>query len=123
VPQLEAYRDPTSGGRWQPAVDVFETGDAVVVRAELAGVRGESLRVTVHGGRLLIRGERVPPRSTGPERHHRLEIAFGPFERRIDIPVDFEQAEVAASLEDGLLTVVLPRRRPTRHRIPIRDTE
>ena len=49
------------GDRWQPAIDVFETEKAIVVRVELAGVRGQDVRVTVDGEWLRIRGERRPP--------------------------------------------------------------
>lgn len=98
--------------RWQPSLDVFETEKAVVVRVELAGVRGEDLRVSVEGKTLRVRGERRPPEDFEVERLHRMEIAFGPFERSVSIGIPFEADQVSAQLEEGYLTVRLPKRLP-----------
>jgi HSP20 family protein len=115
------------GDRWQPAVDVFETEKAIVVRVELAGVRSSQVKVSVDGEWLRIRGERMPTASRDVERLHQMEIAFGPFERsvRIGIPfersvrigIPFERDQVVANLEEGFLSVVLPKREPRRRRI------
>jgi len=102
-------------------VDVFETEKAVVVRMELAGVRAGDLRVTVDGDWLRIRGERHPPPATDALRLHRMEIAFGPFERSVQISVPFEREQVAANLEEGFLSVVLPKRAPGRRRIDVQE--
>lgn len=112
-----------SGDRWQPAVDVFETEKAVVVRVELAGVRATDLRVTVDGDWLHVRGERQAPPASEAQRLHRMEIAFGPFERSVEITVPFEREHVAANLEEGFLSVTLPRRAPERRRIDVAGDE
>ena len=96
--------------RWQPDVDVFETESDVVVRAEIGGVRGEDLRVTVDGMVLKIAGVRPPPEPSNVKRLHQMEIATGAFERRIRISIPFERGRVSAHLADGFLTVVLPKR-------------
>ena len=96
--------------RWQPDVDVFETETDVVVRAEIGGVRGEDLRVTVDGQVLRIAGVRPPPEPSNVKRLHQMEIATGPFERRVRISLPFERGRVTAHLADGFLTVVLPKR-------------
>jgi HSP20 family protein len=90
---------------------VFETADAVVVRAELSGVKGGDLRVTVDGNLLRVSGVRRPPTDPGVRRLHQMEIAFGPFERVLRISIPFDRDRVTAHLEDGFLTVTLPRRR------------
>jgi len=113
------FRDRLRGDRWQPDVDVFETGKAVVVRAELAGVRGEDLRVTVDGDTLRISGVRVAPEPSDVKRLHQMEIATGPFERRLRIPIGFERDGVSAHLADGFLTVTLLKRVPVRRTVPI----
>jgi HSP20 family protein len=105
------------GDRWQPAVDVFETEKAIVVRVELAGVRSSQVKVSVDGEWLRIRGERMPTASRDVERLHQMEIAFGPFERSVRIGVPFERDQVVANLEEGFLSVVLPKREPRRRRI------
>lgn len=120
---LGEFADRLRGDRWQPDVDVFETERAFVVRAELAGVRSEDVRVTVDGDELRIRGERRTPEASELCRLHRMEIASGPFERRVRVPVPFDRDGVTAHLADGFLTVTLPRRAPLRRRIEVERAE
>ena len=104
------FGDRLRGDRWLPDVDVFESTGSVVVRVELAGVRGEDLRVTVDGGTLRVSGVRRVFDRSDVKRLHQMEIATGPFERRVQIPVPIDREAVSANLADGFLTVVLPRR-------------
>jgi HSP20 family protein len=107
---LSEFGDRLRGDRWQPDVDVFETEAAVVVRAEIAGVHSRDLNVRVDGQVLRIGG--VRPVTEGPDvKHlHQMEIASGPFERRVRIPIPFERERVSAHVADGFLTVTLPKR-------------
>jgi HSP20 family protein len=104
------FGDRLRGDRWLPDVDVFETQKGVVVRVELAGVRSEDLRVTVDGRTLRIRGVRRVLDRSDVQRLHQMEIATGPFERRVQIPVPFDRDQVSAHLADGFLMVVLSKR-------------
>jgi HSP20 family protein len=108
--------DWTPGDRWRPAIDVFETEKSIVVRVELCGVRSQDVKVTVDGELLRIQGSRRAPPAEDVVRLHRMEIAFGRFERTIRIAIPFERERVNASLEDGFLTVVLPKRQPASRR-------
>ena len=98
-------------------MDILETDDSVIVRLEMAGVRGDDLRVNVDGELLRIRGVRRTPDSRGVRRLHQMEIAFGPFETSVRLGVPFDRDGVTAHLEDGLLEVRLPKRQPVR--VPI----
>jgi len=113
------FRDRLRGDRWHPEVDVFETDKAVVVRVELAGVRGEDLRVTVDGETLRIAGVRVAPEPADVKRLHQMEIATGPFERRLRIPIAFDRDAVSAHLGDGFLTVSLPKKARVSQRVEV----
>lgn len=113
------FSERLRGDHWQPEVDVYESEAAFVVRVELAGVERQDLRVTVDGDELRIRGERRPPEGVEPLRVHRMEIASGPFERRLRIPIPFVREAVTANLADGFLTVTLPRRTPARVRVEV----
>ena len=104
------FGDRLRGDRWLPDVDVVETEEGVVVRVELAGVRGEDMRVTVDGRTLRISGVRSSLGRADVQRLHQMEIATGPFERRVQIPIAFDRDDVSANLADGFLTVVLPKR-------------
>ncbi len=111
--------DRFRGDGWQPAADVFETGSAIVVRFEIPGVRGEDLRVTVDGDSLRVSGVRKPPPDADVKRLHQMEIAFGPFERCVRLSIPFDRDAVVARLDEGFLTVTLPRCAPARRRIEI----
>jgi len=115
------FGDRLRGDHWLPDVDVFESTDGVVVRVELAGVRSPDIRVTVDAGVLRIRGIRRVVDRTDVQRLHQMEIATGPFERRIQIPIPIDRDAVSANLADGFLTVVLPRLGSGPRRVEIED--
>jgi HSP20 family protein len=104
------FGDRLRGDRWQPDVDVFETDANIVVRAEIAGVRSQDLSVSVDGQVLRIRGVRPAPEGPDVMRLHQMEIASGPFERRVRIPMPIDRDRVSAHVGDGFLTVTLPKR-------------
>ena len=114
------FGDRLRGDRWQPDTDVFETDDDVVVRVEVAGVTREDVRVGVDGKVLRITGSRKAPEPSDVRRLHQMEIASGPFERRVEIAIPFDRNAVSAHLADGFLTVTLPKRVPRRVKV---DTE
>jgi len=89
------------------------------VRAELPGLESDDLSVRIDGDLLHIRGVRTVPREEGVVRLHRMEIAFGPFERAVRVHVAFERERVTAHLEDGFLRVVLPKKKPVRRTVEI----
>lgn len=109
------FPDRVRGDFWQPDVDVFETENDLQVRVELAGVPNEDLRVTVDANVLRISGERAPSSPSEVTRLHQMEIASGPFERRISLPASIDRERVSARLADGVLSVTL-RKRQSQHR-------
>ena len=115
------FTDRLRGDRWQPDVDVFETERGVVVRIELAGIRSGDVRVSVDGQVLRLSGVRGAPEGEEVKRLHQMEIASGPFERRVRIPVAFDRDRMSAHLADGFLTVTLPRRDPARRRVKVEE--
>lgn len=109
-----AVRLPGGVDAWRPALDVYETERAIVVRVELAGVRSEDVRVVVDGEYLQISGRRClspagSSRGDG-QRHLLIEIAQGPFERVLRTRAEYDPDGVSARLENGLLTIELPRK-------------
>ena len=92
------------------------------MRFEVAGVRGEDLRVNVAGSVVRLRGVRRTPPSAKIDRLQQMEITFGPFEREIQIHTPFDADAVRARLEDGFLEVRIPKRSPGRRTLPI-ETE
>jgi HSP20 family molecular chaperone IbpA len=72
--------------RWEAPIDVFETDDALTILVALPGVELDSINVTLNAGTLLITGERPLPPELKNARILRMEIPYGQFERRIDLP-------------------------------------
>ena len=89
------------------------------MRAEIPGVRGEDIRVNVDGELLRISGVRKVPMNVTIKRLLQMEIAFGPFEREVRISVPFERDRVGAHLEDGFLSVTLPKIKPVRRQVAV----
>lgn len=101
-----AGREP--GGGWQPAVDVLETAEAFLVRAELPGMRRENLDLEVHGRRLTLSGRRDP--ADDRHRYQRMERAYGPFRRSFELAGDVDAERIAAVYRRGVLEVTIPKR-------------
>ena len=107
---------------WRPALDVYETERAVVVRVELAGVPSEDVRVVVDGEYLQISGRRSFRRSGETQRHLLIEIGQGTFERVLRTRAAYDPDRVSARLENGILTIELPRRENAARVVAVRTT-
>jgi HSP20 family protein len=94
---------------WAPSCDIFETENALVVKAELPGVKKENVYITIDNNLLTIRGERRFEEEAKRENYHRIERAYGEFMRSFTLPVGIEIKKVTAEFKDGLLTVWLPK--------------
>lgn len=104
---------PVRFGRraWEPAIDVFETEEDVVVLAELAGVNQDEISLEAEPTRLVIRGERRESIAPRHKVYHKLAINVGPFEGSVDLPVAVDPVRAKATFKDGLLEVTLPKAR------------
>ena len=71
---------------WEAPIDVFETDEALLVLIAMPGVELDSIAVTLNAGALIVRGERPLPSEMQQARILRMEIPYGHFERRIDLP-------------------------------------
>jgi HSP20 family protein len=98
---------------WFPAVDIYEKEDEVVLEIELAGVLKKDVKILLAGNRVEVKGlKREVPDGEGA-RYHRLERAYGTFRRLIFLPAAVAAEGTSATLENGILTIVLkkpPRR-------------
>jgi HSP20 family protein len=112
--------DPMAGEpatmSWVPAVDIYDTGEALLLEAELPGYQKEDIDVRVENGTLYITGERKRPEAeTGHQRSYVLsERAFGRFRRSFPLPTLIDSKGIAATLRDGVLTVTLPKTEASR---------
>lgn len=94
---------------WVPPVDVCEAVDEYIVKAELPDVRESDIDVRVEGDTLTLRGERRFQREG--RHYHQVERSFGFFCRRFVLPSEVDQGAMAATLKDGMLRIVIPKKR------------
>jgi len=95
---------------WEPAIDLYETDNELVLTVELAGVREDDFRMTIDRNVFTIQGERqknLPDSKTGV--YHQMEISSGPFERNITLPETVDAESARASYKNGLVEVILPK--------------
>jgi HSP20 family protein len=97
---------------WDPPTDVYETGDAYVVRMEIAGMREADFEVSIQTDTLYISGNR--PDFPARRAYHQMEIRSGRFANAVTLPgpVDADRAE--AAYQDGFLTITLPKEKITK---------
>lgn len=94
---------------WAPAIDVEETNEAMIIRAELPGMKREEIRVRVADDTVTISGERKYETEQKDRTFHRVERAYGSFQRTIVLPVSVQDDKAVANRKSGVLELVLPK--------------
>jgi len=104
------YREEeTTQGLLVPPVDIYETEDSLVFKAELPGVTKEDILVEVKDNTMTLKGEKKFVKEVKEEGYHRVERAYGAFQRAFTLPGMVEQDKVKAKFKDGILEIVLPK--------------
>jgi HSP20 family protein len=88
-----------------PAVDVYQTDDEVVVKAQLPGVKKEDIDVTIEDNMLTIRAETRREEEVDEEGYFRRELRYGTWARRLPLPAAVDEEQVSAKMADGVLEV------------------
>jgi HSP20 family protein len=101
---------------WVPSVDVYEKETEVIVEIEVPGISRKNLRIWHYGNHIEIRGVKKEALKEGHKKYLRLERAFGSFRRVVFLPRAVSTEKTAAYLENGILTVVLKKKRSTENR-------
>ena len=96
-------------GEWAPMVDVSETKDAIVVKAEIPGVEQKDINVSLQDQVLTIKGEKRQEKEEKDEKYHRVERSWGAFTRSFRMPMAVAGDKVTATFKAGALTVTLPK--------------
>ncbi len=105
---------PGNGGqavarRWIPAMDVVETDDSFVLRADLPGMSEQDVNIELEDNVLTISGERKAEHERNGEGYYRVERAWGAFSRSLTLPEGVEADAVKASFDTGVLEVRIPK--------------
>ena len=96
-------------GEWWPTVDVSETKDNFVIKAELPGMDASDVNVSVSGNVLTIKGEKRKEEEEKDEHHYRAERYYGSFQRSFQLPSSMQAEKVEATFDKGVLRVILPK--------------
>jgi len=102
------------GGRnqnqsWLPPLDVWESDDAVHYAFELPGIKQEDISIEAEEGRLTVSATRDHSTELESERFYRFESRFGTFSRTVGLPKGIVEDEIAATFNDGVLTISVPK--------------
>ncbi len=92
-----------------PKMDIFEKDDRFVVKAELPGMKGEDIDISIPGDMLTIKGEKKSESEVDEENYYRREVAYGSFARSIRLPSSVDVDRITATSEDGMLEIDLPK--------------
>ena len=97
-------------GEWAPPLDVAETADQVVVKAELPGMDPKDINITMTGDLLTIKGEKKSEREETKESYHLVERSYGSFARTVTLPAAVDADKIDAKYEKGVLTITCPKK-------------
>lgn len=111
-----------SATEWGLALDVIEEEDDYIVKASVPGIDPEDLEITFNNGMLTIRGEVKDERETTKGEYQLRERRFGSFSRSISLPTSIKSDDIAATYENGVLKLTLPKTEEVKpRRIPVRS--
>lgn len=91
------------------AIDVYQTPQAIIIKAILAGIQPENLKISLHNDLLTIKGFYQNQETISEDDYLYKECYFGDFSRSIILPHEVDDKKIEASLEEGVLTVILPK--------------
>ena len=123
-----AFDTPAAGGsrRWAPPMDLLETDEQFVLRADLPGMGESDVNIELEDNVLTVSGERQAEHEEKGEGFHRVERAFGSFSRSLTLPKGVDPEGVAAAFDRGVLEVRIPKpeqRKPRKIAISAGDAE
>jgi HSP20 family protein len=107
---LKADQDNSAHTTWAPAVDIYETENELVLKADLPDVDEKDIDVRVENNMLTIRGERKFEKSVKEDNYLRVERTYGSFSRSFSLPNTVNTEAIEASYKNGVLTLQLPKR-------------
>ena len=116
--------EPPSNRPWSPAVDIYETENELVLKADLPDVNQKDIDVRVENQTLTIAGTRNFEKHEESKGFHRIERSYGNFVRSFAVPNTFDTETVSAGYQNGVLTVKLPKKeaaKPRQIKVEVKD--
>lgn len=113
-PKDEEEREEWMSGEGQLTIDVFQTGDEMIIKSTIAGVSQADLDITIANDMVTIQGERKREEDADPQDYYYQELYWGPFSRSVILPHEVDTESARATLKDGILTIRLPKMERTK---------
>lgn len=104
------FAEPAGTRPWTPAVDIAETDNELVLKADIPGIKLEDINIEVENGTLSISGTRTYSTEENKGGYHRQERFYGSFHRAFALPETVDLDKVAAGYENGVLTISMPKK-------------
>ena len=109
LPRFFGEEEPSTR-TWAPAVDIYETENNLVLKADLPGVDPKDVEIKVEDGMLYLKGERKFEKEVKEENYHRVERSYGAFARSFSLANSIDAEKVSAEYKDGQLILTMPKR-------------
>jgi HSP20 family protein len=110
------WNEPRGTRPWSPSVDIFETENELVLKADLPDVKLDEIEVRVENQTLTLKGERKFEEDKTVRGYHRIERSYGTFTRSFTVPSTVDPDMVQAEFRNGVLTVKLPKKEAAKPR-------
>src|ERR1700693_2877487 len=108
--------EPRTSRPWSPAVDILETENAIVLKADVPAVDPKDIDIEVQNQTLTVKGQRQFDKSEASKGFHRIERSFGSFVRSFTVPTSVDTEKVSADYKNGVLTISLPKKEAAKPR-------
>jgi HSP20 family protein len=108
--------EPSAGRPWAPAVDILETEDAIILKADIPDVKIEDIDIRVENNTLSLKGHRKFEKDEKVKGFHRLERSYGDFVRTFALPNTVDNEKVTADYKNGVLSISLPKKEAAKPR-------
>jgi len=108
--------EPQGNRPWSPAVDIYETENELVLKADLPDVDQKDIDVRVENQTLTVAGQRKFEQKTDGKGYHRIERSYGNFVRSFAVPNTFDTEKISAEYRNGVLSVTLPKKEAAKPR-------
>lgn len=103
-------RESSYGTDWRPVVDVAETENEIIVKAEIPGIDPKDVDISITGDILTLKGEKKEEKENAGKCYYRVESFYGSFKRVINLPASADVDKVKAEGKNGLLEITLPKK-------------
>jgi HSP20 family protein len=113
---VRVLNEPQTNRPWSPAVDIYETENELVLKADLPEVESKDIDVRVENQTLTIAGQRKFEHQDSVKGYHRIERSYGNFVRSFAVPTTFDTEHIGAAFKNGVLSVTLPKKEAAKPR-------